>query len=74
MSELLALTAAQAVERVRSREISPGELWDAYRVAHEDLTQSKLRAWAEKHFLGFLRLDAKPDDSSAFRVYAHSAT
>ena len=25
-------------------------------------------------FLGFLRLDAKPDDSSAFRVYAHSAT
>src|SRR5436190_14274896 len=31
MSELLALTAAQAVERVRSREISPGELWDAYR-------------------------------------------
>ena len=25
MSELLALTAAQAVERVRSREISPGE-------------------------------------------------
>ncbi|BCT91611.1 ATP-dependent helicase [Lysobacter helvus] len=32
------------------------KLWDAYRVAHEDLTQSKLRAWAEKHFLGFLRL------------------
>ncbi|WP_338699193.1 phage major capsid protein [Streptomyces sp. Q6] len=25
-------------------------------------------------FLGFLRLDAKPDDASAFRVYAHSAT
>lgn len=25
-------------------------------------------------FLGFLRLDAKPDDSAAFRVYAHSAT
>ncbi|MFJ6566431.1 phage major capsid protein [Streptomyces sp. NPDC091292] len=25
-------------------------------------------------FLGFLRLDAKPDDSSAFRVYAHPAT
>jgi ATP-dependent helicase HrpA len=24
--------------------------------AHEDLTQSKLRQWAEKHFLGFLRL------------------
>lgn len=32
------------------------KLWDAYRQAHEDLTQSKLRQWAEKHFLGFLRL------------------
>jgi aspartyl-tRNA(Asn)/glutamyl-tRNA(Gln) amidotransferase subunit A len=39
MSELLALTAAQAVERVRSREVSPGELWDAYRerAAADDL-------------------------------------
>ncbi|MFE1272071.1 phage major capsid protein [Streptomyces sp. NPDC058758] len=25
-------------------------------------------------FFGFMRLDAKPDDTSAFRVYAHSAT
>ncbi|MFJ6561864.1 phage major capsid protein [Streptomyces sp. NPDC091412] len=25
-------------------------------------------------FLGFLRLDAKPDDGAAFRVYAHPAT
>ncbi|MDQ3056138.1 MAG: DUF3418 domain-containing protein [Pseudomonadota bacterium] len=32
------------------------KLWEAYRIAHEELTQSKLRAWAEKHFLGFLRL------------------
>jgi ATP-dependent helicase HrpA len=32
------------------------KLWEAYRAAHEELTQSKLRAWAEKHFLGFLRL------------------
>ena len=32
------------------------KLWDAYRVAHEELTQSKLRAWTEKHFLGFLRM------------------
>ena len=32
------------------------KLWDAYRAAHEDLTQSKLRDWASKHFLGFLRL------------------
>jgi len=31
-------------------------LWDAYRAAHEDLTQSQLRKWADKHFLGFLRL------------------
>ncbi len=32
------------------------KLWDAYRVAHEELTQSKLRAWTEKNFLGFLRM------------------
>ncbi len=32
------------------------KLWDGYRVAHEDLTQSQLRKWADKHFLGFLRL------------------
>jgi len=32
------------------------KLWEAYRTAHEDLTQSKLRTWAEKHFLSFLRL------------------
>ncbi|MFS8063822.1 MAG: ATP-dependent RNA helicase HrpA, partial [Luteimonas sp.] len=32
------------------------KLWDAYQTAHEDLTQSKLRAWCEKHFLGFLRM------------------
>ncbi len=31
-------------------------LWQAYRTAHEDLTQSQLRKWADKHFLGFLRL------------------
>ena len=32
------------------------KLWDAYRAAHEEMTQSQLRKWAEKHFLGFLRL------------------
>ncbi|TXI49972.1 MAG: ATP-dependent RNA helicase HrpA [Lysobacter sp.] len=32
------------------------KLWRAYRTAHEDLTQSQLRKWADKHFLGFLRL------------------
>jgi len=31
-------------------------LWDAYRTAHEDLTQSKLRDWCERRFLGFLRM------------------
>ncbi len=32
------------------------KLWDAYNAAHEDLTQSKLRGWCDKHFLGFLRM------------------
>jgi ATP-dependent helicase HrpA len=32
------------------------KLWDAYRDAHEDMTQSQLRKWADAHFLGFLRL------------------
>ena len=32
------------------------KLWDGYRVAHEELSQSKLRAWCEKNFLGFLRM------------------
>ncbi|MEO5963629.1 MAG: DUF3418 domain-containing protein, partial [Thermomonas sp.] len=32
------------------------KLWDGYRTAHEDNTQSQLRKWADKHFLGFLRL------------------
>jgi ATP-dependent helicase HrpA len=31
-------------------------LWDAYAAAHEELTQSKLRDWCERHFLGFLRM------------------
>ncbi|HYM87087.1 MAG TPA: helicase-related protein, partial [Pseudoxanthomonas sp.] len=32
------------------------KLWRAYRDAHEELTQSKLRDWCERHFLGFLRM------------------
>jgi ATP-dependent helicase HrpA len=32
------------------------KLWDAYRAAHEDSTQSQLRKWCEKRFLGFLRM------------------
>jgi ATP-dependent helicase HrpA len=31
-------------------------LWNAYNAAHEELTQSKLRSWCEKNFLGFLRM------------------
>ncbi|QCU72706.1 ATP-dependent RNA helicase HrpA [Luteimonas yindakuii] len=40
----------------RSEFVGILKLWEAYRAAHEDLTQSQLRRWAEKHFLGFLRL------------------
>ena len=40
----------------RSEFVGILKLWDAYRIAHEDLTQSQLRKWADKHFLGFLRL------------------
>ncbi len=32
------------------------KLWDAYRTAHEDLTQSRLRDWCERRYLGFLRM------------------
>ncbi|AXK73497.1 ATP-dependent RNA helicase HrpA [Lysobacter sp. TY2-98] len=40
----------------RSEFVGILKLWDAYETAHADLTQSKLRAWCEKHFLGFLRM------------------
>ena len=40
----------------RSEFVGILKLWEAYRAAHEELTQSQLRRWAEKHFLGFLRL------------------
>ncbi|HEY5972478.1 MAG TPA: ATP-dependent RNA helicase HrpA, partial [Pseudoxanthomonas sp.] len=32
------------------------KLWQAYRDAHEELTQSKLRDWCGRHYLGFLRM------------------
>ncbi|MCX7563396.1 ATP-dependent RNA helicase HrpA [Xanthomonadaceae bacterium XH05] len=32
------------------------KLWEAYRQAHEDFTQSKLRDWCERNFLGYLRM------------------
>ncbi|MBF6025658.1 ATP-dependent RNA helicase HrpA [Lysobacter niastensis] len=40
----------------RSEFVGILKLWDAYQSAHEELTQSKLRGWCEKHFLGFLRM------------------
>ncbi|GGZ51777.1 ATP-dependent helicase [Lysobacter xinjiangensis] len=40
----------------RSEFVGILKLWDAYEQAHADLTQSKLRGWCEKNFLGFLRM------------------
>ncbi|WP_313460431.1 ATP-dependent RNA helicase HrpA [Stenotrophomonas sp.] len=40
----------------RSEFVGVLRLWESYRQAHEDLTQSKLRGWCERHFLGFLRM------------------
>ena len=40
----------------RSEFVGILKLWDAFRDAHEEFTQSQLRRWADKHFLGFLRL------------------
>jgi ATP-dependent helicase HrpA len=31
-------------------------LWNKYSLAHEDLTQSKLRDWCREHFLSYLRM------------------
>ncbi|MEO5596944.1 MAG: ATP-dependent RNA helicase HrpA [Lysobacteraceae bacterium] len=40
----------------KSEFIGVLKLWDAYQIAHAELTQSKLRGWCEQHFLGFLRM------------------
>jgi ATP-dependent helicase HrpA len=40
----------------RSEFVGVLRLWDAYREAHEALTQSKLRDWCGKRFLAFLRM------------------
>ena len=40
----------------RSEFVGVLRLWEGYRLAHEDLTQSKLRGWCDRHFLGFLRM------------------
>jgi ATP-dependent helicase HrpA len=40
----------------RSEFLGILRLWNAYRDAHEELTQSRLRDWCGRHFLGFLRM------------------
>ncbi|KRG71474.1 ATP-dependent RNA helicase HrpA [Pseudoxanthomonas dokdonensis] len=40
----------------RSEFIGILKLWNEYRQAHEALTQSKLRDWCGRHFVGFLRM------------------
>ncbi|HET9482619.1 MAG TPA: DUF3418 domain-containing protein, partial [Xanthomonadales bacterium] len=40
----------------RSDFIAILKLWDAYRVAHEEMTQSRLRDWCARHFLSFMRM------------------
>ncbi|MET0230461.1 MAG: ATP-dependent RNA helicase HrpA [Rhodanobacteraceae bacterium] len=55
--------ARQAADQAHAPFVDPKsdfasvlKLWTAYTTAHEDLTQSKLRAWCEAHFLSFLRM------------------
>jgi len=40
----------------RSEFVGILRLWQGYEAAHEELTQSKLRDWCGKRFLGFLRM------------------
>ncbi|RMH93618.1 ATP-dependent RNA helicase HrpA [Lysobacter pythonis] len=40
----------------KSEFIGIWKLWETFRTAHEEMSQSQLRKWAEKRFLGFLRL------------------
>lgn len=40
----------------RSEFVGIVKLWDGYRQAAADLTQSQLRKWSERNFLGFLRM------------------
>jgi ATP-dependent helicase HrpA len=49
-------TAHAQFADARSEFVGILKLWNAYRAAHEEMTQSQLRKWADKHFLGFLRL------------------
>jgi ATP-dependent helicase HrpA len=40
----------------RSEFVGVLKLWEAYRRAHEELTQSRLRDWCGRRFLSFLRM------------------
>ena len=40
----------------RSDFIGVLRLWLAYRQVHEEATQSRLRAWCDRHFLSFMRM------------------
>ena len=52
-----AADAAHAVfSDPKSEFVAILRLWEGYRVAHEDLTQSQLRKWCDRNFLGFLRM------------------
>ncbi len=55
-----ARAAADAAHAVcadkRSDFLGVLKLWAAYQEAHEELTQSKLRDWCERHFVSFLRM------------------
>ena len=52
-----AADTAHAVFRdPKSEFVAILNLWRAYRDAHEEMTQSQLRKWCERHFLGFLRM------------------
>ncbi|MGY1459736.1 ATP-dependent RNA helicase HrpA [Luteimonas sp. A534] len=52
-----AADAAHAAFRdPKSEFVAILRLWEAYRVAHQDLTQSQLRKWCDRNFLGFLRM------------------
>ncbi len=49
-------TAHAAFADEQSDFVSVLNLWNKYTLAHEDLTQSKLRDWCREHFLSYLRM------------------
>jgi ATP-dependent helicase HrpA len=48
--------AHAAFQDPKSEFVAILRLWEAYRIAHQDLTQSQLRKWCDRNFLGFLRM------------------